>query len=168
MYLEHQYSGSGAPTSPTTLSPPTNNPSLRPTSRQNQSSPHCSEQTLSRASPRGFSSLKYLVNTRKSRYPHARNAYICHLRWRVFGGQQHTAHMPPSAGATPQRRVTRSQSRELDDPNYGKQSSSSAGQRNRVHNRAPLKSECYVNCSTLTLEFGQPGRSSAAFGRPCL
>jgi hypothetical protein len=79
---------------------------------------------------------------------------FCHLRLEGIKGKQHTAHMPRSAGATPQqRRVTRSQSRELDDPNYGKQSSSTAGQRSRVQNRAPLKSECYLNCSTLTLEF---------------
>ena len=87
---------------------------------------------------------------------------FCHLRLEGIRGKQHTAHMP-----TPQRRVTRSQSRELSDPNYGKQSSSTPGQRSRVQSRAPLKSECYLNCFTLTLEFGQPGRSSAVFGRPC-
>ncbi|KAJ5377496.1 uncharacterized protein N7496_004905 [Penicillium cataractarum] len=45
----------------------------------------------------------------------------------------------PSAGTTPQRRVTRSQSRELDDPNYGKQSSSKTVQRTGVQGRAQLK-----------------------------
>ncbi|OOQ85105.1 hypothetical protein PEBR_31406 [Penicillium brasilianum] len=47
--------------------------------------------------------------------------------------------MPQSAGATPQRRVTRSQSRELDDPNYGKQSPSKVAPRAWLQGRARVK-----------------------------
>lgn len=57
--------------------------------------------------------------------------------------------MPQAAGATPQRRVTRSQSRELDDPNYGKQSPSKAAPRAWLQGRARVKREFYMNHSFL-------------------
>lgn len=65
--------------------------------------------------------------------------------------------------ATPQRRVTRSQSRELDDPNYGKQSSKTA-QRHGVQGRAQVKRECYMVYSFLTSE---PRQVNHVYGRPC-